>query len=77
MNRQVITIETPHTQIAQNKHLHKKKKMNIEKLKGIMFEKNTRLPSIRNKDWKTVEAESEKTNELSPHISRNNITESN
>ena len=60
MNRKVITIETPHTQTTQNKDWLKKKKMNKEILKRIMFEKKTRLP--RNQNWKTVKTEIEKIN---------------
>ena len=51
--------------------------MNIEKLKRIMSEKKTKLPLLRNQDWKTVQAEMEKINKLLTHISMNNITELN
>ena len=46
----VITTKTSHTQTIQNKDLHKKKnkQMNIENLKRIMYEKKTRIPSLRN-----------------------------
>ena len=32
-------------------------KMNIEIIEGIMSEKKTRFPSLRNQNWKTVKAE--------------------
>ena len=51
--------------------------MILENLKRIMSEKNTRLPSIRNIDWKTVKAETEKISELITHISAKNTTELN
>ena len=34
--------------------------MIIENLKRIMSEKKTRLPSLRNQDWRTVKTETEK-----------------
>ena len=51
--------------------------MMIENLKKIIYEKKTRLPSIRNQNWKTVKAESENIKELLTHISTNNIMELN
>ena len=42
----------------------------------IMSEKKTRLPSLRNQDWKTVKAETEKKL-LFTHLSTNKITELN
>ena len=42
-----------------------------------MSEKKTTLRSLRNIDWKTVEAETGKINELLTHISTNNMTELN
>ena len=65
MNHKIITIET-----IQNKH---EEEMDIENLKRIMSEKKTRLPSMRNQDWRKDLAETEKINELSG-ISTNNIT---
>ena len=46
-------------------------------LKGIMTEKKTRLPSLRNHDWKIVKVETRNINELINHITTNNITELN
>ena len=37
------------------------------------MKKKTRLQSLRNLDWRTVEAEIEKIKELSTHISMKNI----
>ena len=34
----------------------------------IISEKKTRLPSLRNQDWKTVKAKTEKINELLIHL---------
>ena len=42
-----------------------------------MSEKKTILPSLRNLEWKTVETETERINELLTYSSRNNITELN
>ena len=53
------------------------KKMNIEIIKRIISEKKTTLPLLRNQDWNTVKAETEKINELLIHISMNNITKFN
>ena len=55
----------------------KRKKINIENLKRIVSEKKTRLPLLRNHDWRTVKAETEKIKEFVAHISTNNITELN
>ena len=33
-----------------------------------MSEKKTRLPSLRNQDWKTDQSETEKINELLTHV---------
>ena len=40
-----------------------------------MSSKKTTLRSLRNQDWKTVKAETEKINELLTHISSNIIIE--
>ena len=49
--------------------------MIIEHLKRIMSEEKTRLPLLRNQEWKTVKAETEKKmNELT-HIATKNISE--
>ena len=42
-----------------------------------MSEKKTTLPSLKNQDWKTINAESEEISELLTRISTNNITEFN
>ena len=42
-----------------------------------MSEKKIRLQSLRNQDWKTVTAETEKIYELLSHISTNSIMELN
>ena len=62
MKRKVIKIEIPHTKTTQTQT--QEEKMNIEKLKRVMSEKKTRLPSLRNQDWKIIKAETEKINEL-------------
>ena len=38
-----------------------------------MYKKKTRLPSLRNIDWKRVKAETEKLNDLLTHISIKDI----
>ena len=43
--------------------------MNREKLKKIMSEKKATVPSLRNKDWKTVKVEMETINKILTHIS--------
>ena len=57
--------------------------MNVEIIKKIKSEKNTTVPSLRNQDWKTVKAETEKKknkriidtylNERHQGIKRNNL----
>ena len=42
-----------------------------------MSENTTKLPSLRNQEWKTIKAETEKINELFTHISTSNVTELN
>ena len=42
-----------------------------------MSEKNTTIVSLRNQDWKSVKAETEKIGELLTYISTNNIIELN
>ena len=51
--------------------------LNLENLKRIMYDQKTRLPSLRNQDWRTVKAETEKINKLLTHISMNYIIELN
>ena len=51
--------------------------MNLENSKRIMYEKKTTLPSLRNHVWKTVNAKTEKINELLTLISTKIITELN
>ena len=40
-----------------------------------MSEKETTLPSLRNRDWRTVKSETEKVNNLLTNILTNDITE--
>ena len=42
-----------------------------------MNSEKTTLPSLRNIEWRTVKTETNKINQVLPHISTNNITESN
>ena len=42
-----------------------------------MPEKKTMLPSLRNQDWRTVESETEKVNDLLTNNLANDITELN
>ena len=51
--------------------------MNLENLKGILNEKKTTLPSLRNIEWRTVKTETEKINQVLTYISTKNITELN
>ena len=75
MNRKVIAIEKTHTNHTEQTLTQEE--MITENLKRIMSEKKTRLPSIRNQDWKTIKTETEKINELLTYISTNNLTELN
>ena len=45
-----------------------RRKMNIEIIKRIMSEKKITLPSLKNQDWKIVQAENENINELDVHF---------
>ena len=40
--------------------LTQKEKINVEIMKKIISEKKATLPSLRNQDWKTAKAETEK-----------------
>ena len=51
--------------------------MNLENFMRIMYEQKTRVPSQRNQDWRTVQAETEKMNEILTHILTKKITELN
>ena len=51
--------------------LTQEQKVNIENLKRIMGSEKTTLPSLRNKEWKTVKKEMNKINQLLPYISTN------
>ena len=42
-----------------------------------MNSEKTNLPSLRNIEWKTLKTEMNKTNQILPYISTNNITELN
>ena len=53
--------------------LTEKEETMMNNLKRIMSEKKTRLPSLRNNDWNTVKAETEKLPESSTHIPTKNI----
>ncbi len=65
-NQKIIMIETTHTETTLTQEA---KEMNIEKLNRIMSEKKTRLPSLRNQNWKTIKAETKKKKNYS-HISQ-------
>ena len=42
-----------------------------------MNSEKTNLPSLRNIEWRTLEIETNKINQILPYISTNNITELN
>ena len=54
-----------------------KEKLNVEAIKIMMTKNKTTLPSLRTQDWKTVNVEMEKINELLTYILMNNIRELN
>ena len=49
----------------------------VKLLKNIMTKNKTKLPSLRNQDWKKVKVGSNKVNKLIPNTSTSNITELN
>ena len=67
-----------HTQQThKRKHWPKREKTNIDAIRGIISEKKTTLPSLRNQDWRTVKSKTEKVNDLLTNIPTNDITELN
>ena len=82
MNCQPRKIETLHNQIThnqttQNKHYHKKKKVNQQNLKRITNIEKTTLPSLRNIELRTVKTERNKINQVLPYKSMDNVTKLN
>ena len=75
-------METPHNQrthnqTTQDKTLTQEQKVNLENLKRIMNSEKATLPSLRNIEWRKVEAEINKINRVLPYILTNNIAELN
>ena len=52
-------------------------KLNLGNLKRILNSEKTTLPSLRNIEWRTVKAETNKVNQVLTYVSTNNITELN
>ena len=52
-------------------------KLNLENFKIILDSEKTTLPSLRNIEWRTVKAETNKVNQVLTYISTNNITKLN
>ena len=48
------------THPTHTEQIQTEEEMSLENLKRIMYEQKTRLPSLRNQDWRTVKAETEK-----------------
>ena len=66
------------TQRSNNKEiLSQEQKINLENVQRIMNSEKTILPSLRNIEWRTLKIETNKINQVLPHISTNNITELN
>ena len=57
--------------------LSQEQKTNVENVKRIMNSEKTKLPSLRNIEWKTLKTENNKINQILPYISTNNITDLN
>ena len=57
--------------------LSQKQNTNLENVQRIMNCEMTTLPSLRNIEWRTLKIETEKINQILPHIPTNNITELN
>ena len=80
MNHQLRKMEIPHNQTLHNqttlnKHYHKNN--NLENLMRILNSEKITLPSLRNIEWRTVNAVTNKVNQVLTYISTNNITELN
>ena len=54
--------------------LSQEQKTNVENVKRIMNSEKTKLPSLRNIEWRTLKTETNKINQILPYISTNNIT---
>ena len=61
----------------QEETISQEQKINLENVKRIMSSEKTILPSLRNREWKTLKIETNKINHILPYIPTNNITELN
>ena len=81
MNKRFKKMETQHNQTAQpnnpEQKLSQEQKLNLGNLKRILNSEKTTLSSVRNIEWRTVKAETNKVNQVLIYISTNNITELN
>ena len=51
-----------------NKTLSQEQKTNVENVKRIMNSEKTKLPSLRNIEWRTLKTEMNKINQILPYI---------
>ena len=61
----------------QEQTLTQEQKLILRNLKSILNSEKTTSPSLRNIEWRIVNAETNKVNQVLTYISRNNITELN
>ena len=73
------TLENEYATVPSNstEKLSQEQQTNTENLKRIMNSEKTTLPSFRNMEWRTLKTETNKINQILPHISTNNITDLN
>ena len=63
-SNQTVHDNDPCAANTQTQTLAQDEETNVDTIKRIMSEKKTTLPSLRNKDWRTVKFEAEKVNDL-------------
>ena len=73
------TLENEYATVPSNptETLSQEQQTNIENLKRIMNSENTTLPSLRNIEWRTLNTETNRINQMLPYISTNKISELN
>ena len=82
INHQLRKMEAPHNQILRNqttpnKNNQRNKNSNLENLKKFLNSKKTTSLTLRNIEWRIVQAETNEVNQVLTYISTNDITELN
>ena len=79
IKNELTTVENEYATVPSNatETLSQEQQTNLKNLKRIMNRGKTTLQSLRNIEWRTLETETNRINQMLPYILTNNISELN